>query len=50
MSKGNLASGKTLVRPLSSQNLIHMDIELGWFANHQTDPFLVQLVAVINAC
>ena len=44
--KGSLASGKTLVWPISSQNLIHTVIELGWFVKHQTDPLLVQLVAV----
>ena len=27
--KGSLTSGKTLVWPISSQNLLHMDIELG---------------------
>ena len=27
--KGSLASGKTLVSPILSQNLIHTDIELG---------------------
>ena len=41
--KGSLASGKTC------QNLIHTDIELEWFAKHQTGPLLVQLVIVINA-
>ena len=30
---GSLPSGKTLVWPLSSQNLIHTDIEFGWFAS-----------------
>ena len=47
--KGSLASGKILVWPLSTQNLIHTDVELGSFAKHQTDPLLVQLVAVRNA-
>ena len=47
--KGSLASGKTLVWPILSQNLIHTDIELGWLAKHQTDPLLVQPFTVINA-
>ena len=38
--KGSLASDKTFVWPISSQNLIHTDIELGR---------LVPLVTVINA-
>ena len=48
--QGSLASGKTFIWPLSSQNLFHTDFELGRFAKHQIDPLLVQLVAVINAC
>ena len=48
--KDNLAAGKILVWPLSCQNFVHTDIELGCFAKHQSDQLLVQLVAVFYAC
>ena len=47
--KGSLAAHKTLVWPISIQNLFRTDIKLGWFAKHQTDPLLEQLVGVIFA-